>query len=143
MTEGLYWMVLSAVATLLMSLPYVFESILRVGLPSALGYSKDHTSGGFERPGETPAAWAARAYRAHRNALESLPVLAVFVLTAHVALSGANLANVALAAKVYFFARLAHFVVYTAGIPVLRTLSFFAALGALLFMAYTLLRATV
>ena len=139
MPEHLYWLVLSAVATLLMPLPYVFESIMRLGLIPAGGYSKDGTSGGFERPGETPAAWAQRAYRAHRNAIESLAVLAILVLTAHALNNGPALALVAQAAKVYFFARLVHYIVYTAGIPMLRTLAFFVALGALFAMAYALL----
>ena len=139
MTNDLYWLVLSAVATVLMPLPYVLESLLRNGPVSAFGYSKDKTSGGFERPGETPAAWAQRAYRAHRNAVEGLAVLAILVLTAHVANIGPGLDTIAQAAKVYFFARLTHYIVYTAGIPVLRTLSFFVALGALFTMAYVLL----
>lgn len=139
MTEDLYWLTLSAVAALLMSLPYVFESIARLGMGRALGYSSDGTSGGFERPGETPAAWAQRAYRAHRNALESLPVLAILILIAHIANIGPGMELVIQAAKIYFFARLAHYAVYTAGIPVLRTLTFFVALGALLAMAYALL----
>jgi len=139
MSGELYWLILTAVATLIMPLPYVFETIARLGPWNAFGYSKDGTSGGFDRPGETPAAWAGRAYRAHRNALENLPVLAILVLTAHVALTGPGLAVVTQAAKVYFFARLAHYAVYTAGIPVLRTLTYFIALGALLTMAYSLL----
>ena len=139
MPDHLYWLVLSAIATMLMPLPYVFEAITRLGLIPAGGYSKDRTSGGFERPGETPAAWAERAYRAHRNAVENLAVLAILVLTAHVANNAPALALVAQAAKVYFFARLAHYVIYTAGIPMLRTLAFFVALGALLVMAYALL----
>lgn len=139
MPDHLYWLVLSAVATLVMPLPYVFEAITRLGLLKAGGYSKDRTSGGFERPGETPAAWAERAYRAHRNAVENLAVLAILVLTAHLANIGPNLDVVAQAAKVYFFARLAHYVVYTAGIPMLRTVTYFVAIGALLTIAYTLL----
>ena len=139
MTPDLYWLTLSAVATMLMSLPYVFESILRVGPVDATGYSADKTSGGFDRPGETPAPWAARAYRAHRNALESFAILAALVLTAHILNLGGGL--VAQAAQFYFFARLAHYIVYVAGVPVLRTLTFFACLGALLAIAYALLAA--
>jgi uncharacterized MAPEG superfamily protein len=138
MTEHLYWLALSAVATLIMPLPYVFEANIRQGTKKSLGYSADGTSGGFERPGEKPAAWAQRAYRAHQNAVENLPILAILVLVAHVSVTGPALALVSQAAMVYFFARIVHYLVYTAGIPVLRTLSFFVALGALLTMAYAL-----
>jgi uncharacterized MAPEG superfamily protein len=45
----------------------------------------------------------------------------------------------ATAAEVYFFARLTHYVVYAAGIPVLRTLAYFVGLGATLAVLWTLL----
>jgi uncharacterized MAPEG superfamily protein len=138
MTDSLFWLVLTAVATLFMAFPYVLERISRVGL-AALGYSADRTSGGFEQRDETPAAWAERAYRAHRNAIESLPIFAALVLTAHITNLGGDL--VALAASTYFFARLAHYVLYTAGIPVVRTLAFFVAWGSLFVIGYALLNA--
>ena len=135
MSDALYWLVLSAFATLFFSLPYVIERIGRVGFMSALGYS-NYGTGGFAQPEEQPAIWARRAYAAHRNALESLPILAAFVLTSHV--TGIATAFIALAAKVYFFARLGHYIVYLFGIPILRTVIFFVALGALLAMGLAL-----
>ncbi len=136
MTDALYWLVLSAIATTFFALPYVIERIGRVGFMSALGYS-NYGTGGFEQPEEQPAAWAKRAYAAHRNALESLPILAALVLTSHITTLAA--ATVVVAAKIYFFARLGHYVVYLLGIPVLRTLTFFVALGCLLAMGFALL----
>lgn len=51
--------------------------------------------------------------------------MAVFApLVIMVVLMGLNNETTALAAKVYFFARLAHYVVYTTGLPYLRTLVF-------------------
>ena len=139
MTPDLYWLTLTAVSTVLMAFPYVFESIARLGPIAAVGYCADKTSGGFERPNETPAAWAMRAYRAHRNAVESFGIFAALILTAHFMNLGSGI--IADAAKVYFFARLAHYVVYTAGIPLLRTLTFFVGVGALALIAYVLLTA--
>jgi uncharacterized MAPEG superfamily protein len=140
MTPDLYWLTLTALLTALMALPYVNERILRVGFMSALGYSKESQTGGFDQPSEKPAAWAKRAHAAHRNAVEGLVVFATLVIVAHLAgLTGGGL--VATAAMVYFFARLAHFVFYTAGVPVLRTLSFFVCFGALLTIAYVILTA--
>ncbi len=136
MTEALYWLVMSAIATTFFAVPYVIERIGRVGFMSALGYS-NYGTGGFDQPEEHPATWAKRAYAAHRNALEGLPVLAALVLTSHV--TGLAVALVAAAAKIYFFARLAHYVTYLVGIPVLRTLTFFVALGCLLAMGFALL----
>lgn len=136
MTDALFWLVCSAVATVVFALPYVFERIVRVGVIPALGYSK-YGTGGFEQPEEHPALWARRAYAAHRNALESLPVLAILVLVAHVTNTAG--AFVAQAAMIYFFARLAYYIVYVLGIPVLRTLIFFVTVGAVLAIALKLL----
>ena len=44
-----------------------------------------------------------------------------------------------LAAKTYLVARLVHYVVYTAGIPVVRTLAFAAGFVAMLMFAVALL----
>ncbi len=136
MTDALYWLTLSAVATVLFSLPYVVERVLRVGLLPALGYS-NYGTGGFLQPEEQPAVWARRSYAAHQNALESLPVLAALVLTAHVT----NIGNefVAIATQYYFFIRLAYYFIYVAGIPVLRTLTYVAALTCILAIALKLL----
>jgi len=65
---------------------------------------------------------AQRAIRAHENAAENLAIFLPAVLTAaflHISTPATRLAVV-----VYFFARLAHFIVYTFGIPVMRTLTF-------------------
>jgi fatty acid desaturase len=58
---------------------------------------------------------------AHTNAVENLIVFAPLVLAAR-ALSIAT-AVTAFACALYFWSRLAHVVVFTLGIPVLRTLS--------------------
>jgi uncharacterized MAPEG superfamily protein len=65
--------------------------------------------------------WARRSMAAHVNAVENLVIFASLVLTAR-ALGIATTAT-AFACALYFWARLAHVVVYTLGIPVLRTLS--------------------
>ena len=59
---------------------------------------------------------------AHVNAVENLVIFASLVLTAR-ALSITTTVT-AFACALYFWSRLVHVVVYTLGIPVLRTLSF-------------------
>jgi uncharacterized MAPEG superfamily protein len=66
--------------------------------------------------------WAERMKAAHYNAVENLMVFAPLILMLH-ALSISTTATVA-AAATYFWARLVHFVVYTMGLPVVRTLAF-------------------
>lgn len=79
------------------------------------------------------ANWAYRLANAHRNALENLAVFAPLALTVHVL--GLGTSTTALAAALYFWSRLAHALIYTLGIPLLRTVAFvvgFAAQAALL-----------
>jgi uncharacterized MAPEG superfamily protein len=72
-------------------------------------------------------AWAARAKRAHANLLENLAPFAVLVLVAHVA--GKANAMTALGATIFFWGRVAHLLVYTAGLIYVRTIVFFVAAG--------------
>jgi uncharacterized MAPEG superfamily protein len=68
---------------------------------------------------------AARAERASRNFLETFMFFAAAVLA--VVLAHRNTAHTALGAQVYFWARVAYWPVYAAGIPYLRTLIWIAA----------------
>jgi uncharacterized MAPEG superfamily protein len=66
--------------------------------------------------------WARCLMAAHVNAVENLVIFAPLVLMAR-ALSITTTVTV-FACALYFWSRLVHIVVYTLGIPVLRTLSF-------------------
>ena len=68
------------------------------------------------------ALWAKRMMNAHKNAVENLVIFAPLVLLVH--LGGFHSSLTASAVKVYFFARLAHYIVYTFGVPGLRTIAF-------------------
>lgn len=63
--------------------------------------------------------WAQRCHRAHMNLIETLVPFAILVLMLK-ALGKAD-ANTATAAAIFFFARIAHLIVYAAGLPYLRT----------------------
>jgi uncharacterized MAPEG superfamily protein len=66
-------------------------------------------------------SFAGRAQRAHRNMLESLPLFIGLVLIAQIAgkANGATLAG----CELFFWGRLAHWVLYVIGIPWLRTIA--------------------
>lgn len=83
------------------------------------------------------AAWAWRLANAHRNALENLAVFAPLALA--VQLQGLGNGTTALASQAFVVARVAHAVIYTAGVPVLRTLAFLAGFGAQMVLAGHLL----
>lgn len=130
MTTELYWLTLTALMTALFWLPYVFDRMVVMGLAVTLaGPAPDN--------GKLPL-WAQRAVRAHHNAIENLAIFAPVVLTAHL-LGISNPATKA-AAAVYFFARLVHFVVYSAGIPLARTLTFAAGCAAQIVFIASILR---
>lgn len=73
-----------------------------------------------------PTVLRQRLQRLSANMQENLVMFAVVVLVA----SAAGLSNdaTALGASVFFFARVAHAIVYAAGWPVIRPLFFFAGL---------------
>ena len=130
MTTELYWLTLTALMTALFWLPYVFDRMVVMGLAVTLaGPAPDN--------GKLPP-WAQRAVRAHHNAIENLAIFAPVVLTAHL-LGISNPATKA-AAAVYFFARLVHFVVYAAGLPLARTLAFAAGWAAQIVFVASILR---
>jgi len=84
------------------------------------------------------SAWARRARQAHANAAENLVVFAPLALLAIVSGQG-NAPLVVGAAQAYFYARAVHYLVYAAGIPVLRTLAFTAGFCAQVAIALVLL----
>ena len=73
---------------------------------------------------------AARAARANANFLETFPFFAAAALA--VAIAGAHTAHTAIAAQVYFWARLAYLPLYIAGIPYVRTVVWAVSLWGLL-----------
>jgi uncharacterized MAPEG superfamily protein len=131
MTDSLFWLTLVVALTALLWMPYILEFIGRVGLLAALSLADADE----QKLNATPE-WAERMKKAHYNAIENLVIFAPLVLIAHSAGT-----SVVLAAQVYFFARLLHFVFYTMGIGLLRTLAFFVGFFAQAYIALTLLGA--
>ncbi|MEO0428562.1 MAG: MAPEG family protein [Pseudomonadota bacterium] len=115
MSPEIFWLAATAVATALMWLPYILWLIAERGLLPAL------MDGEHDIDYHIP--WAARAQRAHSNAIENLAVFAALV--AAVELADAGNTATATAAAVFFFASMAHFAVYCAGLPFVRTALFF------------------
>jgi uncharacterized MAPEG superfamily protein len=66
--------------------------------------------------------WAHRLYFAHTNAVENLVIFAILVVILDI--QDHSTESTVIACAVYFWARLAHVIVYALGIPVLRTLAF-------------------
>ena len=114
MTRELFWLTLTVIMTGLMWVPYILNRCQVRGLGGAMA-----------NPSRTDAPqseWANRMMFAHDNAVENLVIFAPLVLI----LNAADYSTkwTVMACAVYFWARLAHLLVYTFGIPVLRTLTF-------------------
>lgn len=129
MTSELHWLTLTCLVTALMWIPYILNRIKVRGLVAALANPK---------PDDKPHdPWADRAMRAHTNAVENLVVFAPLVLVAHLVDIHSGVTQSA--AAIYFFSRLAHYIVYILGIPVLRTLVFTVSWLAILAIALAIL----
>lgn len=114
MSQEIFWLTATALMTALFWIPYVLNRMTCRGLMRTLGNPE---------AGDAPhAEWAERSIRAHRNGIENLVIFAPLALG--VVALGVGDALTGTACMIYFFARLAHFLVYTAGIAGLRTLCF-------------------
>ena len=114
MSKELYWLMLTAAMTGLLWVPYILDRIMVRG---AMGATANPS------PNDKPqSAWAQRMMAAHTNTVENLVVFAPLALTAQAL--NIHTASTAFACALFFWCRLVYVVVYTAGIPVLRTLAF-------------------
>lgn len=119
MSPEIYWLALTAALTAVMWVPYILQFIMQVGPIGAM------MDGEGEHPHE--AGWAVRAKKAHYNAIENLAVFAPLAIIVELMNLGDGMT--AMAAMVFFYSRAAHFVIYTLGWPVLRTLAFLVGFG--------------
>ena len=114
MSKELFWLTLTVAMTGLIWVPYILDRIAVRGLMPTMDNPK---------PGDrSQSPWAQRMMAAHTNAVENLVIFAPLVLIAQ-DLSISDDVTV-WACIVFFWARLTHVVVYTLGIPVVRTLAF-------------------
>ena len=126
----LFWLVMTAILTGLLWIPYILDRMAMRGIMGTLA-----NPGPRDKP---HSGWAARLYFAHQNTVENLLVFAVLVLVLNE--SDYSTSTTEAAAAVFFWSRLAYVVVYTLGIPVLRTIAFLVGFGAQAVLALTILR---
>ena len=130
MPVELFWLTLTAAVIGLMWIPYILDRLLVRGLLETLGNPSPNA--------KPQSAWAMRLYFAHTNAVENFVVFAAFVVVAQ--LQDISTPATVWACAVYFWARLAHAIVYTLGIPGLRTLAFLVGFGAQVTLALAVFR---
>src|ERR1700726_3571841 len=114
MTRELFWLTLTVILTGLLWIPYIINRSKVRGLTGAMANPS--------RTDKAHAPWATRLMFAHDNAIENLAIFAPLVLI--LAQIDYSTKWTVYACATYFWARLAHLVVYTLGLPVFRTLAF-------------------
>jgi uncharacterized MAPEG superfamily protein len=117
MSREVFWLVCTVILTGVLWIPYILDRIRVRGLMGAMDNPKSNDA--------PQSPWAMRLYFAHTNAVENLVIFAPLVLI----LDSYQISTptTAGACAVYFWARLAHVIVYTLGLRVFRTLAFTVA----------------
>ena len=114
MSKEIFWLVLTVAMTGLFWVPYILDRIMVRRLAAAMANPSPND--------KAQSAWARRLMAAHTNAVENLVIFAPLVLVTQAL--GIATAITAFACALYFWSRLVHVVVYTLGVPGLRTVSF-------------------
>lgn len=130
MVQELRWLLLALVFVAVMPLIYVANRALVRG-PRLAVNDPQGSAGGALSP------WAQRLRFAHANAVENLVIFAPAVLA--IQLLGVSTPATAMAAMIWFGARIVHAAAYAANIGLVRTLAHVAAWVAQLFMLRHLL----
>ena len=114
MTRELFWLTWTVILTGVLWVPYIINRSQVRGLMGSMANPS--------RGDKPHAPWATRLMFAHDNAVENLVIFAPLVLI--LAEIDYSTKWTVLACAVYFWARVAHLIVYTMGLPVFRTLAF-------------------
>jgi uncharacterized MAPEG superfamily protein len=128
MSLDLKYLLFSVILTFVQVLIAAAAVNQQVGLPTMAG----------NREGlPEPTGFAGRARRAHLNMIENMVLFTALVLIA--AAAGKANATTALGAEIFFWARLAHAVIYLIGIPWLRTLAWLVSVIGMITIAVQIL----
>jgi uncharacterized MAPEG superfamily protein len=116
------------------ALTFILAMVAATGASGQVGFGR--LAGNREGLPEV-TGWPGRAQRAHRNLLENLPLFIALVLIAHLArrTDGITL----LGEEIFFVARVAHAIIYIAGIAWLRTGAFMVSVLGLVLIFVELL----
>ncbi len=131
MTTELTYLFLTTLLLAVAWIPHIVGQIVTQGLLTPDDYTNLREQKDFP-------AWVRRANRAHINLVEQFGAFATLVLIAHVL--DVSSTTTAMAAAVFFWARLVHMVVFIAGFGMLmaRTLIFTVAWLAIMVFAWNL-----
>ena len=128
METAYFYLGLSGLLTVLLWAPYILARAITWGIPTFLHNYPE----GFPKEQPEPPLWAQRAQRAHLNMVETLPAFIAVVFAAGTLAPQSAYSSVSMWAQVFFLARVGHAIVYTLGIPYLRTPVYLVSWAAVL-----------
>lgn len=136
MEQIYFYLLLSGVLTLLLWTPYIAARMVIWGIPTFLSnYPED-----FPRQEPEVPLWVARAHRAHLNMVETLPAFIAVAVASAALVTPPAYDDIAKMAGLFFYARIAHALVYILGIPYLRTPAYLVSWGSILAMVWFVVR---
>jgi uncharacterized MAPEG superfamily protein len=119
LTPELYYTACAAMFTGILCIPIIVNRLREMGPWQALKNPQPDV-----RP---HADWAYRLANAHRNAIENIVVFAPLAIVVHLLGRGDSLTE--MAAATFLYSRVAHALIYTFGVPLLRTIAFAIGFG--------------
>jgi uncharacterized MAPEG superfamily protein len=128
METAYYYLALSGLLTVLLWTPYITARMFIWGIPTFL---HNYPEGFPASEPETPL-WVERSKRAHLNMIETMPAFIAVVVAAGLMGDSAIAATVVMWTQIFFFARVLHAVVYTLGVPGLRTPTYLVSWASIL-----------
>ncbi len=134
METAYYYLGLSGVLTVLLWVPYILGRAITWGIPVFLNNYPE----GFPKEQPEPPLWAQRSQRAHLNMVETLPAFVAVVLAAGVIAPTTAYEEIAQWAQIFFITRISHAVIYTLGVPYLRTPIYLVSWLAILMIGATI-----
>jgi uncharacterized MAPEG superfamily protein len=105
----------------------LFVLIIVAAVANGAAGNGQWAGGNRDTPAPNPVpVWGGRAERSYKNMQETLPIFIIAIVAAH--LAGVSTSYTILGAQLYFWGRLAHAVIYIAGIPYVRTLAWLVSI---------------
>lgn len=132
MQEAYIFLALSGLLTVLLWTPYIVARLFVWGLPTFLHNYPEN----FPVDQPQPPLWAERAKRAHLNMVETMPAFVAVIVAAALVGDADAAPTVNQWAAIFFFARIAHAIVYILGIPGLRTPVYLISWAAILAIGF-------
>lgn len=132
MQEAYTFLALSGLLTVLLWTPYIVARLFVWGLPTFLHNYPEN----FPVDQPQPPLWAERAKRAHLNMVETMPAFVAVIVAAALVGDADAAPTVNQWAAIFFFARIAHAMVYILGIPGLRTPVYLISWAAILVIGF-------